>query len=203
MEKAEQERVDHLNRSGFGLVKDEPLVFEKVIRSCFANPNRKNLPNFKNNNWLPSIGLDEYVPDDYNLSEDYVTAEFLIDSVRNLIPKAEQDFNKKNIRLHDPAFIWNSKLCGALSDPSLGHKDLFEALSKSHWIGPYTYADLKSYCIFSVVSDLSDQDDPRPVFVVKFCIDLCAKKVTDHFLHLVIYKHRSHICPYLYFTNRN
>ena len=111
MEKAEQERLSFLNRSGFGLVSDEPLVFEKVVHSCFANPNRKILPHFKNNNWLPSCGIDEYVPDDYNLSQDYVTAEFLIDNVRALMPKAEQDFNKKKIRLRDPELIWNSKFC--------------------------------------------------------------------------------------------
>lgn len=55
------------------------------------------------------MSMNEMDKDDQNLADDSVTADFLLDSVRNLMPKCEQDFNNKKIRLHDENFIWKRK----------------------------------------------------------------------------------------------
>ena len=43
-----------------GLTVDEPLVFEKIIESCFDNPNRKKFPDFfKERGWIGSYSFYE------------------------------------------------------------------------------------------------------------------------------------------------
>ena len=70
------------------------MVYEKVIRSCFSNLDRKKYPNFmRERNWEEASSL-------HTINEE---PEYWIDLIN---PQLQQEFNSSKIHLHNTRRLW-------------------------------------------------------------------------------------------------
>lgn len=105
-----------------GLTIDEPLVYEDIIKDCFANPHRKKGQKFFKTNHI----LGHYP---YNLNQD---PEYWI----NLIdPPLRTKFNSTKVRLYQTDHFREK----TYSNQEINKAEYISGLKKSSWCGPFRW----------------------------------------------------------------
>ena len=72
---------------------NETLTVDRIVRSCFANPERRRFPEMKFGDMTMPLAQQDY------------TAEYWINRSRNELPTQYQKFNQKQIKLFDQSRI--------------------------------------------------------------------------------------------------
>lgn len=134
----------------FDFTKNETLKIEKIVSSCFSNPNRKNLA------WtdLPFWSGQE-------------TAAQLVQRIKNDLPKSMRRFDEAEIKLHDTDVLWVNSSNGQPVDKS----DYINAIKTCKWYGPYQGQGGQP-CFYSFNNDRSNK------YWLKLLVDFSEKKVT-------------------------
>lgn len=117
----EEPRIPLKKIEWHGLTKDEPLVFRKIMKSCYANPDRLKYPDFfTERDWTRDLSL--YTKD--------TGPQYWIDLLK---PGLISRFDAEKIRLHSIDQMYMKSSNRELIDAKLYLKQLKE----SKWCGPY------------------------------------------------------------------
>ena len=123
------------NKLSHGLSNNEALNYERIIRSCFTNPDRKNFPDFSKKY---GSGIKIYQENEF--------PEYWINKLKI---KLVNSFNSEKISLHET---------GRLKDQSSQNVSLYlSTLNRSRWYGPYKHREFE--CFYFLAIDELGKDE--------------------------------------------
>lgn len=100
----------------FNFQKNETLKIEKIVLSCFANSNRKNMGMAD----LPFWSGQE------NGSQ-------LVQKISDELPRSLRRFNEANIELYDTSGLWEKSDAGS----PISSQEFLSSIQSCRWYGPY------------------------------------------------------------------
>lgn len=124
-----------------GLFSDEPLVVEKIIRSCYANPHRQRFPGFQ------SHGKGDFANQLYTKSD---TADSLIKKINSKLPMAVQKFNKAKYSLHNTSMLYEKQKYGSHQDAPVDQILYLKSIGSCKWYGPYVNRSFEGLIFYSI-----------------------------------------------------
>lgn len=117
----------------FNFAKDELLNVHNIIRSCYANPQRRNYPNIFS--WGTIYSKDDY-------------PEYFLDRLTSEQPKSVELFNNAKIHLYDTSTFRDKIGVGEIVDK----QKYLEEIKHCRWYGPYKDEE-DDYFLFYSLND--------------------------------------------------
>lgn len=147
-----------------GLTIDEPLEVNEIIKSCYANPDRKKFPFF----WTKT----KYIPfGSYSLvsAKIYDNPAYFINKVNKDLPRSVKAFNLKQIRLQNLHDVCDFTEC-LKEGIKVDKNEYLESIKSSKWYGPYKWSWKEYYYFYSISDD--GQNSFYSVFGIYFSTDI-------------------------------
>lgn len=143
-----------------GLSTDEPLDFDTIIRSVYANPDRKKYPEL----WklqpcnlctysFQTLELVGLVENNKAKNGEKDNPEYLINKVQEIMPNSKADFNNKCIRLWDISVLTDYREGHEFNNgvgPTVEKMEYLGQVKKFKWYGPFKLERWHFFYIYAV-----------------------------------------------------
>ena len=131
-------QADKSSSEWFCFGKNSEINVERIIQSCFSNPDRLTLP------------YDG--PEDTCVDSSHSKPDYFIDRIYSEMPNALQKMDARRIRLFDTSKFWKQSKDGRDVDKKVYCRDMREC----DWYGPYKENEDDSFFFYSFNRDASN-----------------------------------------------